>query len=151
MNRTIRTALTALAALAAVVALTAAPANASVGSMSASLSISPAGGGLYSVSVTGRVPTSTYSEALQLKNSYRIVYRLWGDDPIWDNLLFGPSGVFSVEARSNGLYFSNTIQLNGSYLNEDWGGDEVYAGVRLETYSGSTIRSAQTNTVYGDF
>ena len=32
-------------------------------------------------------------------------HRLWGDSPIWDNLLFGPSWVFYVEARPDGLHF----------------------------------------------
>jgi hypothetical protein len=156
MNLKLRTAIAALiAALGVAVAIDAAPANASIGSMSASLSISPAGGGLHNVVISGVVPTSSYSEALALYYSvyysgYRIEYRLWGDDPIWDNLLFGPSGVSYYEA-ADGLHFYKSIQLKGKYLNEDWGGDEVYAGVRLLNSTGSTIQSAQSNTVYGDF
>jgi hypothetical protein len=157
LNRKLRTAIaTLIAALSVAVMIDAAPANASIGSMSASLSISPAGGGLRNVVVSGVVRTSSYSEALQLYNSgHRVVYRLWGDDPIWDNLLFGPASVFQYEARSDGLYFYNLIQLNSSYLNEDrsWTDnyDEVYAGVRLVNLSGSTIRSAETNRACGYF
>lgn len=157
MNRKLRTALAALiAALSVAVMIDAAPAEAAVGPMSASLSISPAGGGFYQVEISGVVPTSSYSEALALHyNVYfgrnRVEYRLWGDDPSWDNLLVGPHPVSSTDARADGLYFYESFKLRGSWLNEDWGCDEVYAGVRLLNSSGSTIQSAQSNTVYGDF
>lgn len=154
MNRKIRTAIaTLIAALSVAVMIDTAPANASIGSMSASLSISPAGGGLQTVYVSGVVRTSSESEALNLYYSlgYRAVFRLWGDDPIWDNLLWDTSYMANYDAEPDGLYFSGVIVVPSSRLNEDWGGDEVYAGVRLINSSGSTIRSAQSNTVNGNF
>jgi hypothetical protein len=156
MNRKILTAIaTLIAALSVAVMIDAAPANASIGSMSASLSVSPAGSGLYNVRVSGVVRTSTYAEAFTLSQQRSVVFRLWGDDPISDNLLWGPDYFAEYLARPDGMYFSANLVLRRSFLNEDnhWtdNRDEVYAGVRLLNSSGSTIKSAESNRVVSYF
>jgi hypothetical protein len=163
MNRTIRRAIVAIAALAAAAAFTVAPANAALGSMSASLSIQPYGTAYYSVFVSGVVQTSSQAEALQLYNSgYRFTWRLWGDDPFSDDLIWGTSyyapAPTSYEARADGLYFYSRLDVPKSWLNEDdsWtdNRDEIYAGVRLLNVNVSTytnIRTAETNRVTGYF
>jgi hypothetical protein len=147
----------AAAVAVTIVAVPAAPASASVGSISpASLSISGASSGLRSVSVSGVVRTSSTAEALQLYNSgYRVVYRLWGDDPSYDDLLWDTSYMSNYSAQPDGLHFSNGLVLRSSFLNEDtcWcdNHDEVYAGIRLINSAGSTVRSAESNRVGGYF
>jgi hypothetical protein len=137
------------------VAIPAATANASVGSISpASLSVSSATNGLRTVSVSGVVRTSSAAEASQLyNNGYRVVFRLWGDDPVSDDLLWDTSYMSNYSAEPDGLHFSNALVLRSSFLNEDtcWcdNRDEVYAGIRLINSSGSTSRSAESNRTYG--
>jgi hypothetical protein len=161
MNRKIRIATAALvAALSVAVVIAAAPANAALGSMSASLAVSPGpswGPCTYDVVVSGVVRTSSYLEALQLRYSTWFLIKLWGDDSFSDDFLYGPGpdGV-SYDPRSDGLYFSKSFRVYCSTLNEDISRvdnhDEVYAGVRLMANgSGSTIRSAESNRVYGYF
>jgi hypothetical protein len=153
----IRTTLAVAAAAVAVmtVASPAAPAEAAVGSISpASLSVSAPSNGLRTVVVSGVVRTSSRTEALQLYgNGYRVVYRLWGDDPSSDDLLWDLSYVSNYDAEPDGLHFSGVIVMQSSYLNEDtcWcdDRDEVYAGIRLINSSGTSIRSAESNRTYG--
>ena len=47
--------------------------------------------------------------------------------------------------------FDLAHKVPNSLLNEDWGMDELYAGVRLVNSIGRTLRSAETNRVYGSF
>ena len=158
MNRTLRTAIaTLIAALSVAAMIDAAPAKATVGSMSASLSIVPDGGGGHYVYVSGVVRTSSQYEADTLYAYYgcRAVFRIWGDDPASDDLLLDTNGM-SHTTHADGLHFSGFWWAPAGSLNEDWGGDEVYAGVRLVSggsYARScpTVRSAQSNTVYGNF
>ncbi len=137
-----------------IVAAPTTPADASVGSISpASLSVSAPSNGLRTVSVSGVVRTSSRAEAVQLySNGYRVVYRLWGDDPSSDDLLWDTSYVSNYDYEPDGLHFSGTIVMQSSYLNEDtcwcdnW--DEVYAGIRMINSSGATSRSAESNRTY---
>jgi hypothetical protein len=153
----IRLTIAGIAAAVAVVtvAIPAASADASVGSISpASLSVSAPSNGLRTVVVSGVVRTSSEAEALQLySNGYRVVYRLWGDDPSSDDLLWDTSYMSDYDAEPDGLHFSNVLVVRSSYLNEDtcWcdNRDEVYAGIRLINSSGSTSRSAESNRTYG--
>jgi hypothetical protein len=153
----IRNSLAVLAAAVGImtVAMPAASADASVGSITpASLSVSGPSNGLRTVVVSGVVRTSSQAEAAQLyANGYRVVYRLWGDDPTSDDLLWDTSYMSNYDPEPDGLHFSNVLVLQSSYLNEDtcWcdDRDEVYAGIRLINSSGSSIRSAESNRTYG--
>jgi hypothetical protein len=96
----IRTTVAALAAAATLMtlgvaaapadAVAAAPADAAIGSLTAQLSMSRSGSYLYNVNVSGTVPM-TQAEARSLIGSgHKVVYRLWGDDPVSDDFLWGP-------------------------------------------------------------
>ena len=138
------------------VGLPAAQADASVGSMAASLKIEPscAACGVQSVKVEGTV-TMPPSEAQSLiDRHYNVVIRLWGEDGFSDDLRLGPYSPDFASASivfPGGLYFKSQKLVGNSVLNEDWGGDEIYAGVRLLKPDSTTLRSAETNTVYGSW
>ena len=118
MNRKFRTAIaTLVATLSVAVMIDAAPAKAAPPTISASLSISPAGTGMRSVVVSGLLSGQVWVEGV-LKRGSRIKVRLWGDDPIWDNLLYGPvtySDIYvDYEVRPEGLYPQRGRQLDRS-------------------------------------
>ena len=122
----------------------------------ASLSVSAPSNGLRTVSVSGIARTSSRAEALQLySNGYRVVHRLWGDDPSSDDLLWDLSDASNYAADADGLHFSGTLVMRSRYLNEDtcWCDDfdEVYAGIRLINASGATSRSAESSRAVGYF
>jgi hypothetical protein len=139
------------AALAVPAALSASPADASVGSMSARLSVTR-NYQRYSVDVKGLI-RMTPTEAQNMINSgYRVSWKLYGSDPIWDDFLFGPDPA-GLNATTQGLAFEGTRVTTGSMLDEDdsWTDehDELYAAVKLTAPNGSTVRSAHSNEVGG--
>jgi hypothetical protein len=160
MTRTpkIRTLVAGLATAAACMAA-AGPADASIGTMSASLSITPNQTSYQSVKVQGLVKMPQ-SEAQDLINrGYNVTFRLWGSDTFSDDFLFGPSPS-SLTATSQGLAYQGSAVVRSSLLNEDWGQDEVYAGARLVTSygyvnnkprEGTTVRSARSNEISRSF
>ena len=150
----IRTAIAGIAAAVAVmiVAVPAAPADAAVGSMTANLRVTPVEGvpGYSWVHVYGQVGMSQAEAQDLINRHYNVVIRLWGDDPASDDLLMGPYTPV-VSAAYFGLSYSIANKVPNSLLNEDWGGDEIYAGVRLVQPNTTTLRSAETNRVYGSW
>lgn len=148
----IRIALAVLAAAASATAFgaSAAPAEAAVGPMSAKLTINRAGPGYYGIKVTGVVKASPAEARNMAAKNYRFVWRMWGDDTFSDDLLFGPDPA-SLNVTSQGLEFEGQRVVKASVLNEDWGRDEVYAGVRLLTTYGSTMISRETNQYWYSF
>jgi hypothetical protein len=91
---------------------------------------------------------------------YRFEYRIYGDDPHWDDLLKGPvyaqpllQGPYS---DADMLYFNERFDITaGRLLDEDDSifddRDEIYARVRLLDASGKTVWSVETNRVLGYF
>ncbi len=149
----IRTTIAGLIAVAAVAASAAPAADAAVGSMSAKLTVGK-NYQRYSVDVKG-VIKMPQSEAQNMINSnYRVTWKLWGSDPVWDDFLFGPDPA-SLIATSQGLEYHGVRVTTGSMLDEDdsWTDDrdELYAGVRLLKPNGSTLRSAESNQFWGYF
>jgi len=73
---------------------------------------------------------------------------LMGDDPAYDNALINVPVTWSA-AGDGGLSAEFDINaLQGYWLNEDWGQDEVYARIRLwDPRSG--LRTFTTPVVYG--
>ncbi|MDX6698767.1 MAG: hypothetical protein QOE65_2164 [Solirubrobacteraceae bacterium] len=139
--------------------ISAASADAAVGPLSASLTITKAGNGYSSVLVTGVVKATPAETQEMLRKDYRVVFRLWGSDTFSDDFLYGPDPA-SVVATSRGLEFKGQAVVRNSVLDEDWGVDEVYAGVRLVTWTsytggklrhGPTIVSGQSNEVWRSF
>jgi hypothetical protein len=150
IRRTIAVAAAAAAVLS--VGLPATSADASVGSMTANLRVTPVEGqpGYQWVHVYGQV-NMTRAEAQDLINRhYNVVIRLWGDDPSSDDLLMGPYTPV-VSAEYFGLHYSVAHKVPNSLLNEDWGEDDLYAGVRLVQPNTVTLRSAESNRVWGYF
>lgn len=157
----IRTAVTALAVAAGLMAFgaSAAPADAAVGKLSANLSIGKIGPGVSGIELTGVVKMSQAEAQEMLRKDYRVVFRLWGSDTFSDDFLYGPDPA-SVTATTRGLEFRGQAGLRTSILNEDWGMDEVYAGVRLVTTTsyrngklthGPTIVGGESNEVWRYF
>ena len=77
----------------------------------------------------------------------RLEYRVWGDDSFSDDFLAGP--YFS---RSFFGSFYTGICINKSTLNEDWGQDEIYVGVRVyDPTTGQLVEKVETNRITGYF
>lgn len=150
---------------------TAAPAGAAIGSVSAKLTVKDNTPGAPSppepapnchVSVDGLV-VMTQTEAQGLINSgHKVVVRVWGEDPVFDDLMLGPyyltpinpaavqTGYITVTPR--GLTFHKHVVVNRFALNEDPESKaELYAGVRLVSSDGKTIRSGETPRLSADF
>jgi hypothetical protein len=74
--------------------------------------------------------------------------RIWGDDTYSDDFLTGPvrfsySGGFANEFWMPGLC---------SALDEDWGVDEIYAGMRIyDGVTGKQVDAIESNRVRGSF
>jgi hypothetical protein len=156
--------------------LSAAPANATIGSLKAKLIVAdhtvgdprpqPDRGGRVCqvwllqqlsypcyVHLQGTLSTGTRLEAQRLVFSgHRIVMRLWGDDPVSDDFLYGPQ-TFSFDVNPCCATTWTTFKwgrwINSRELDDDnWpDGDEVYAGIRLVDSRGRTIRSVESNRV----
>lgn len=79
----------------------------------------------------------------------RIEVRLWGDDPSYDDLLGGP---YQLLIEGSEPYYSIDICMNADTLDEDIGGDEIYAGVRVYGYpSGALLETVESNRIHGSF
>jgi hypothetical protein len=148
----IRNTIAVLGATAAALAvgLPTAQADAAIGSMTANLSITPAESGYKWVHVHGNVPMSQVEAQSLINERHNVVVRLYGEDTFSDDLLMGPYTAVSG-ANYDGLWFSIAHKVRNSLLNEDWGTDEIYAGVRLLKPTGDTLRSDETNRVTGSF
>ena len=153
MRRILAAAAATLAVMA--VGLQAAQADASVGILTPGyLSIQPVSGasGVQSVQVQQGAVYMSPTEAQSLINQrYNIVIRLWGDDEFSDDLRLGPYSPDELYAGFAGLMFKTTKQVGNSVLNEDWGDDEIYAGLRLVKPDSTTVRSATSNVVHGSW
>ena len=95
----------------------------------------------YLVSVYGRAakyynPTTTRAEV-----------RLWGDDTFSDDFLAGP-----YTATWNGSEAFVEFAVSGATLDEDWGTDEIYAGIRVvDRATGKVLEGIETYRVTGNF
>jgi hypothetical protein len=140
------------AAAVMIVGVPTAPAHGAVGSMTANLRVTPADGqpGYKWVHVYGNVKMSQTEAQALINDGHNVVVRLWGDDEFSDDLLMGPYAAVRG-ANYDGLWYSIAHKVPNSLLNEDWGQDEIYAGVHLTYPTGQTLRSAETNRVYGSF
>ena len=92
-----------------------------------------------------------YTLVVQGTTSYqgeaREEIRLWGDDPSYDDLLAGP-----YTHRSSGGYFYFAFCVNTGTLNEDWGRDEIYAGIRVfSTATNQQVDKVETNRITNYF
>jgi len=139
MKTAFRRAAVLMAALVSVIALGAVPAQA----VTVALSLRPGCDGLdYTLRVN-------YILHLGYPGGSRVVIRYWGDDPSSDDLLVGPKEFFLASFQDIGFL---DICVDSETLNEDWGEDEIYAGVRVfDAVTGVQREVAETNRISGDF
>jgi len=141
----------AMALLAAATTLVAAGTGASAASAAGGrLTITPAANGTYNVTVCGNVsnayPGGAYTEI-----------RLWGSDTFSDDFLFGPWTTTAVDfgfypcPEGGGGNISASFLVSRSTLDEDWGTDEVYAGVRARNNRNGSQQTFTTNTISRSF
>jgi hypothetical protein len=158
LSRKIRLALAALAVAIGVTSLGPA-ASADAASLTAKLSLTKNQTSYHSVSVKGVVKATPAEVQQYVDKDYRVVFRLWGSDTFFDDFLFGPSAA-SVQATPQGLEFNGPAVVKTSILNEDWGTDEVYAGVKLvkstsivdgKLKDGPTVVSGKSNEIWRSF
>jgi hypothetical protein len=78
----------------------------------------------------------------------RVEVRLWGEDPWSDDFVGGPY----VQSYPYGGSYLIDFCLNKSTLDEDWGRDEIYAGVRVfNTATGKQVETVESNRIYDYF
>jgi len=77
----------------------------------------------------------------------RVEVRLWGEDEWSDDFLVGPIS----QSYDFGGFYSVDFCINKSTLDEDWGRDELYAGVRVYNAAGRQIESVESNRLYDYF
>jgi hypothetical protein len=78
----------------------------------------------------------------------RVEVRLWGEDTWSDDFLGGPY----VQSYPFGGSYLIDFCVNRSALDEDWGRDEIYAGVRVfNTATGKQTETAESNRIYDYF
>lgn len=117
----------------------------------------------WSVDVVGVLPMTQQQAQGLITGGYRVVWRMWGDDPISDDFLFGPDpasiasspGALGLTSTTQGLAFKGSRVTTGGTLDEDDSffddHDELYAAVRLLNSTGGTVRCGQSNVVGGYF
>jgi hypothetical protein len=134
----------------------AAPANAVIGTMTANLRVFKADSppGYYWVHVYGSI-SMTQAEAQGLINSgHKVVWRLIGDDPVFNDVQLGTRSA-PIFVGPNGLHYSHAERVPRAVVNEDDSftdhHDELFADPKLQTQTGQTIRSRDTNNVGGYF
>ncbi|GAA1017266.1 hypothetical protein Aple_094420 [Acrocarpospora pleiomorpha] len=100
----------------------------------------------------------TEFQAQQLKNTgHPIVLRVWGEDKVSDNVLYGPDSFKAYDVTKRGIELHTYYYFkSGTTLNEDSGWfddevDDIYVGAHLLNPAGSTLRSVESNTVHGRF
>jgi hypothetical protein len=144
--------LVGLAALATALTITTAPARATLGPVKATLLVDDARVPYCKVTVRGQV-SMTQAEAQDFLNRrYFIQIRIWGEDPVSDDLVAGPYTLFGpasaeISAVPTGLRFDKSANVHTDKLDEDneGGVDEIYAGVRLLDPAGRTVRAGKSN------
>jgi hypothetical protein len=155
----------ALAAVGMIVGVSTAPADAAIGSVGAKLSVkylSDPYGPDCEVSVDGLVKMTQAEGQALIDSGHKIVVRVWGEDPIYDDLLLGPFFLTRgnpwnsryIAATPDGLKLHLKVAVSSRDLDEDripnpGMRDELYAGIRLVNSAGTTIRSGETNRVGG--
>lgn len=77
--------------------------------------------------------------------------RLWGEDPAYDDLVHGPVAPTRYVVNTTGLLFEWSGCVANSRLNEDWGGDELFATIAFHDFRDGTVGLTETNRVHGNY
>ena len=158
-----RTLLLGGATVAMTVGLASAPAQAATG-MSAHLTIQKENNeNACWVGTEGLIPMNQYDAQGYINNGAKMELRIYGDDPSYDNLQYGPyfnggstaGGSAQFYAAADGIHFFRTVRISCGYLNEDNGwyegsGDEIYVNAKFIDGDGG-VRQVNTNVVKGTF
>lgn len=154
-SRVARAVLIGAATVGLTMAGSAGTASAAVGDLTATLSISAGcqNPGEYALSASGTVKMPKAEAERRIAQGYRVAVRIWGDDD-WtrggDDWLGGPYYPY-LTAKDDGIYYGLGICVTGRYLNEDDGEDDIYAGVRFLNPDDGTVKSKESNRVYGNY
>jgi hypothetical protein len=118
---------------------------------------------IYSVNVSGVIPMTQAQAQALINSGHKVVWRLYGDDPVFDDFLFGPDpaqvgstpGSIGLSSTTQGLAFKGLRGTPGGTLDEDDSvfddHDELYAAIRLLTASNGTVRCGKSNVRGGNF
>lgn len=151
MSRRARVAAIGATALALMIGATG-TANAAIGTMTAALNINVDGcaPGSHWVYVGGRIEMTDQEALKRLSDGYRVVIRLWGEDPVTSEQIGA-----TIEARewaANGLKYEYYGCYSSAQLNEDRPGeDDIYAGVRLMNPDNQSVKAKESNRYYHGF
>jgi len=156
-----------LAIAAAAVGLGAAVAAPAQAYFSATLNVLPTTEpDICQVTLRADFPMSQSQAQAKINAGHKIVARLWGEDPVYDDLLSGPHklgkpGVHqygAIFASPNGILLNMSWVMSASRLNEDNAPgnpydelDDLYAGVRLVDKNGKTVKSMESNRYRAHF
>lgn len=111
--------------------------------------------GYYWIPVDAVFPMSQAAAQDAINHGYTAQMRLWGDDPVSDDLRFTYPQPITLSAQADGLHASRSARVARSVVNEDnsWtdNHDELYVGVRIVGPNGATALSVESNRVGGYF
>jgi len=89
--------------------------------------------------------------AFYYPDGFKVVYRVWGDDPSSDDLLAGPFTEIYDEIVPSVITVGACSNYNSTF-DEDWGEDEIYFGIRIFDLSTGVQREVvESNRVVGYF
>jgi hypothetical protein len=82
----------------------------------------------------------------RLPGPYYVAITLYGDDPSWDDDL-----EFKICDKLSGPNYKCVLMTTSTKLNEDWGGDEIYALVTVKNTVSGQMERLRTNVVTGSW
>ena len=108
------------------------------------------------------IPMNLYDAQGYLNNGAYGSIELWGDDPVYDDYLHGSGyftdtidnsgGIASLDANVDGIVVYWSECMPNWRLNEDWGGDELYATITVIDGGGGALADyEETNRVNGSW
>lgn len=85
-------------------------------------------------------------------NGFRVVWRVWGDDPSYDDLLAGPYTDTYRGDRGPSQVIVGLCSNKDSTFDEDIGRDEIYFGIRIfDLATGAQREVVESNRILGNF
>jgi hypothetical protein len=106
--------------------------------MTTKLTVTPTQPGYQRVSISGQVTMSETDAQGLLESGHKVVLRMWGEDPSYDDLLIGPYTA-AASATPAGLEFHKELLLLG---NPDLDEHQLFVGAQVVDPAGR--RAAET-------
>jgi hypothetical protein len=107
--------------------------------MTTRLVVTPSEPGYQRVSISGRVSMSRAMAQRLIDRGYKVVLRLWGGDPRWDDMLTGPYTARLTATHAGLAFRKELLAIGNSTLGTHLSVDELYVGARLVDAAGTTI------------